>query len=76
MNARDVKWRFSKEIGARIKQKRTEQRLSQGTVATVLGLHQAALSRIESGTQEISAAEVLLFCLELKIGLEDILKKG
>lgn len=52
---------FNKLHGLSLKKKRTLVFLSQRAVAKALGVHQAAISRIEGGTQEMTVYEQHLF---------------
>lgn len=49
---------YMRLIGERIREARRLKRLNQTEVARHLGLHQAAFSRIETGTQMITPFEL------------------
>lgn len=55
-------------IGERIKIQRCKRGINQTQLAPVLGLDQSALSRVESGRQQLTAAQWVL--LNLSIGVK------
>lgn len=62
-------------IGAYVKNLRKNRELRQTAVAHAIGLNQATLSRVESGFQNLTAAQWVLFCEHLGI-LNDKLVKA
>lgn len=70
------KKKISRLIGQKIKLERKGRKMTQVETAKSIGLHQAAFSRIEAGTQDITAVELLILCREFEIELTDLMPKG
>jgi len=73
---RRLKTKIAKDLGRKIKKERKVREKTQCEVAQKIGLHQAAFSRIEAGTQDITAVEILLLCDAFKISINDLMSKG
>lgn len=58
-------------IGALVRESRKEQKLTQTETASAIGLDQSAFSRVETGAQEMTAAQWVLFCAH--VGRHDTL---
>jgi transcriptional regulator with XRE-family HTH domain len=61
---------YAKAIGRYLQRIRKTQDLNQTTLAPLLGLDQSALSRVESGYQQLTAVQLFVFCdtLQVKVG--------
>jgi transcriptional regulator with XRE-family HTH domain len=46
--------------------------MTQVETARLIGLHQAAFSRVEAGTQDMTAVELLLLCDAFEIGISEL----
>lgn len=60
--------RLDKNIGAFLRKMRTLNQWNQTELAPLMGLDQSALSRVESGKQQLTASQLVTFCHAL--GLE------
>lgn len=67
-----LKTKMSKWIGQKIKSERTGRKMTQVETARLIGLHQAAFSRVEAGTQDMTAVELLLLCDAFEIGISEL----
>ncbi len=54
-------------IGEIVRDIRKHRNLNQTEVCKAIGLDQSALSRVESGKQQLTAAQWVLFCRKLRI---------
>lgn len=70
MNAKE---KFRIQLGQKIQQLRKKRGVSQRRLGIFLGLHQAAVSRIEKGQQGLTAEECLLICRYFECSLEELL---
>jgi transcriptional regulator with XRE-family HTH domain len=66
---KDLK-RLDKNIGAFLRKMREEAEYNQTELAPLLGLDQSALSRVESGKQQLTAGQLVTFCHA--VGLESL----
>lgn len=60
--------RLDRNIGAFLRKMREGAECNQTELAPLLGLDQSALSRVESGKQQLTASQLVTFCHAL--GLE------
>lgn len=63
---------FDKQIGKNLKQIRELFDLSQADVGNLIGLHQTAICRVESGKQSLSFAEGLRLAKLLNVSLSEL----
>lgn len=63
--SRNTPNKFTTALGEKIREARIEAHLSQGELAENTYLKQSTLSKIESGTREISAEDLLYFSYAL-----------
>lgn len=59
--------KFYAEFGRRVRERRTELRLSQGMLATHLGLSRTSVTNIERGRQHVSLHAVYAIAQALKV---------
>ena len=52
--------KINKAVGAIVKETRKKNNFSQSDLGYVLGLHQAAMCRIERGEQQLSIAQLVI----------------
>lgn len=71
--ARHLRRQIDEVIGGIVRKERDQARLSQMDLCATLGIDQSALSRIESGKQQLTASQWVLFC-EV-VHLEDYLAR-
>jgi Zn-dependent peptidase ImmA (M78 family)/transcriptional regulator with XRE-family HTH domain len=64
------------ELGKRIAEARRAKRLSQGELAGRVGLDQAAVSRIETGSRTVSSLELAELAEVLDVSVLDLLRAG
>ena len=68
-------WIGSTEVGTpeRIRRARLAAGLSQRELAAVVGLHQTAVSKIETGERAILASELVAFARALRVSTPELL---
>jgi transcriptional regulator with XRE-family HTH domain len=66
----------SSPIGTRLKEARKLAGLSQGQVATMLGLHRPSISEIEAGNRKVSAEELNRLCEIYDVSLDWVVGKA
>lgn len=60
-------------IGLRIRQLRSQRRLSQAQLAEVLGYQQAWVSKVESGAVRLTPSQLRTLCLVLGVSADKLL---
>lgn len=60
---------LNETIGALLRAEREKLGINQTEIARVLGIEQSALSRVEKGAQQLTAAQLLVFVDHLNIPL-------
>ncbi|ELA8075105.1 helix-turn-helix transcriptional regulator [Vibrio alginolyticus] len=67
--------RFYSAIGNEIRMARSKSGLSQTELFNKTGIHRETISRIESGTQQLSLHQLVLLCRALNQTPDNLLRK-
>jgi transcriptional regulator with XRE-family HTH domain len=68
--------RLYRKIGERIREKRTEAKLTQGQLADAVGLLRTSVTNIEAGRQKTPLHVLYDLCIELDVAVAEILPIG